>query len=422
LTILSLLDKIVSMDKPRYLEEPISDICFRTGKMAFVSGPRQCGKTTLAKHLLKVRGAGAYYNWDELAFRRLWATNPSAAILTVSHNTPLVIFDEIHKAKLWKRNLKGIFDTLKNPCDILVTGSARLNVYRKGSDSLLGRYYHFRLHPFSLAELIFQNKDQSEPDNLFKNLFARTIPVSARIKKSFEDLCTFGPFPEPLFAASKRTLNLWQRNRIERIVREDLRDISRLPELSQVEMLASLLPLRVANPLSIRSLSEDLEVSYTTVKRWLKYLEELYYLYLLLPYTKSLPRAIKKEPKLYLWDWSEVEDPGARFENVIASHLLKYCHYLTDTGYGKYELRYLRNKEKKEIDFLILKNEKPWFAVEAKLNEGTIPSENWGSFLKHIPCQYAIQVTHKPQVYKVIDFPTCKLLLVSADEFLSYLV
>lgn len=339
-----------------------------------------------------------------------------------SKHTPLIIIDEIHKAKLWKRNLKGVYDTLTQPCDIIVTGSARLNVYRKGSDSLLGRYYHFRLHPFSLAELIFEQQDQPVPENLFLDLLARKIPVTAKTEKYFEKLSAFGPFPEPLFAASKRTLNLWQRSRVERIIREDLRDISRLPELSQVEMLASLLPERVASPLSIQSLSEDLEVSYTTVKRWVKYLQELYYLYVLLPYTKSLPRAIKKEPKLYLWDWSEVAEPGARFENLIASHLLKYCHYLTDTGYGKYELRYLRNKEKKEIDFLILENGHPWFAVEAKLNEATAPSGNWESFLKHIPCKYAVQITQQKNVYKVIDLPTCKLLLISAQDFLGYLV
>src|SRR3989338_5371896 len=281
----------------RYIASDINAVCFAAGKMAFVSGPRQCGKTTMAKSLLKQRGVGAYYSWDEVKFRRQWTKDPSGILPKMEHDEkPLIVLDELHKAKLWKRNLKGLYDTDGEAYDILVTGSARLNVYRKGSDSLMGRYYNFRLHPFSVEKL----------DLLFK----------------------FGPFPEPLFSANQRTLNLLQRNRIEKIIREDMRDLSRLPELSQVEMLASLLPERASQPLSIKSLSEDIEVSYTTIKRWLNYLNELYYCYNLKPFMKSLPRAIKKEGKLYLWDWSEVNNPGARFENLIASHLLKYCDYL----------------------------------------------------------------------------------------------
>lgn len=421
LTILLLNAKMVIM-KERYLENILSEVCFLSGKMAFMSGARQCGKTTLAKRILKQYEAGRYYNWDEIKFRRLWTKDPGGIIPAAARGNarPLVVLDELHKAKSWKKNLKGVYDTLEMPCDILVTGSARLNVYRKGSDSLLGRYYHLRLHPFSLYEMLRRKHMIAAPD-LLPAVFDRSIKISARAREYLPLLLRFGPFPEPLLAGTDRTLNLWRRNRVERIIREDLRDLSRLPELSQVEMLASLLPERAANPLSITSLSEDLEVAYTTVRRWLQYLNELYYFFEVKPYSKSLSRSIKKEGKLYLWDWSEVENEASRFENLIALHLLKYCDYLTDTGVGDYELRYLRNKEKKEIDFLLLKNNKPWFPVEVKLNQAKL-SENWKVFLPQIKCPYALQVVNKPGVFEICELGKYKVLIISAEEFLRYLV
>lgn len=408
--------------KERYLENILNEVCFQSGKMAFMSGARQCGKTTLAKRILRQYKSGRYYNWDEIKFRRLWTKNPSGIIPPAAQEDarPLIVLDELHKAKSWKKNLKGVYDTLDMPCDILVTGSARLNVYRKGSDSLLGRYYHLRLHPFSLYEMLRRKPGIAAPD-LLPAVFDRSIQISAGAKDYLPLLLRFGPFPEPLLAGTDRTLNLWRRNRVERIIREDLRDLSRLPELSQVEMLASLLPERAANPLSITSLSEVLEVAYTTVRRWLQYLNELYYFFEVKPYSKSLSRSIKKEGKLYLWDWSEVENEASRFENLVALHLLKYCDYLTDSGEGDYELRYLRNKEKKEIDFLLLKNNRPWLPVEVKLNQEKL-SENWKVFLPHINCPYALQVVNKSNVFNIVELGEYKVLIISAEEFLRYLI
>lgn len=412
---------MVRMKKPRYIEQDIENICFSAKKMALISGPRQCGKTTMSKHMLQQRSYGHYYNWDELTFRKLWTKNPQQIIPKRTNNTtPLIILDEIHKAKLWKGNLKGIYDSLEIPCDILVTGSARLNSYREGSDSLLGRYYHFRLHPFSLAELLPQNSFIT-PDNLLDIIFDQQYTSSKATKECLEQLMHFGPFPEPFFAATTQTLNLWRRGRVEKIVREDLRDLSHLPELSQIEMLTTLLPERAANLLSIRSLGEDLEVAYTTIKRWLIYLNELYYLFTIKPYSRLLQRSLKKTSKLYLWDWSEIDAESARFENLVASHLLKYCHYLTDTGVGNFELHYLRNKEQQEIDFLIVKDKKPWLPVEVKLNDEHL-SVNWKSFMTILPCAKGIQLTKKPNIYKKITQNYGEILIISADIFLALLI
>ncbi|MDF1759420.1 MAG: ATP-binding protein [Coxiellaceae bacterium] len=410
------------MIKKRYLQSYIESICFPLHKMAFIAGPRQAGKTVLSKQLLKARGVGAYYNWDALAFRKQWAQDPSSIIPhEKSAKTPIIILDEIHKAKKWKQNLKGVFDTLERECDLIVTGSTKLNAYRKGSDSLMGRYFYFRLHPFSLAELATRRKGIILPEALWGHCINDTGAVSDKVKATFKLLDTFGPFPEPLLAANKAHLNLWQRGRIEKIVREDIRDLSRTLELSQIEMLVSLLPDRVANPLSLQSLAEDLEVAYTTVKRWITYLYELYYCYVLKPYAKSTSRSIKKEGKLYLWDWSEIKNEGVRFENLIAGHLLKYCQFLTDTGEGLYELRYWRNRQRKEIDFMITKDGEPCLPIEVKLSDQQ-PSANWPILLKQIPIKHGIQIVKKSGVYKLVKIGGYEVLVISADRFLGCLV
>lgn len=415
------------MVRIRYLTETVETLCFSSHKLAFISGPRQCGKTTWSKALLKTRGIGSYFNWDEKNFRKAWTKDPSAAVVAgimpkLNDLVPIVVLDEIHKAKGWKRDLKGIFDTLEEPVDILVTGSAKLDVYRRGSDSLLGRYHHFRLHPFSLSELTNMPRSVSSED-LLSILFENSQSViSTKEDLDYLDaLWHFGPFPEPLFKGEKRFLNLWQRERVERLVREDLRDISRIQELSQIEMLVSLLPERASGVLSINALREDLEVAYATMRSWLQYLKQVYYLFELKPYSQSIPRALKKEGKIYLWDWREVEEEGPRFENMIASHLLKYSHFLTDTGEASVDLCYLKNKEKQEIDFLLVKNKKPWIPIEVKLSQDT-PSPHWNFYFKNLPCKKGLQIIKKPGVKKHVMVGSGEVLIISAEYILPLLV
>lgn len=216
-----------------------------------------------------------------------------------------------------------------------------------------------------------------------------------------DQLMTFGGFPEPFFAQDHKIANIWRKDRVEKVIREDLRDLSKLPELSQVEMLASLLPTKVGSPLSFTSLREDLEVSHGTVTRWMNYLGELYYHFSLRPWAKSVARSLKKEPKIYLFDWTEVEESGLRFENLTASHLLKACHYWTDTGEGNFELFYLRNKEQQEVDFLIVKNQKPWLAIEAKLSDSNFNTKTFEKFQRALKCPF-IQVIGQPGVWRKI--------------------
>lgn len=406
--------------RKRYLTEAVRSIAFADHKMAFISGPRQCGKTTLAKMLLKKTSVGRYYNWDDIEFRRLWVKNPKMAMPDRNGSeVPLIVFDEIHKAKGWKRALKGLFDTLKNPADILVIGSARLNIYKKGGDSLLGRYYHFRLHPFSLAELL--GNSPNLPDNFIAQVFQGVDRPCNEAREYLKDLMLFGGFPEQVLKRDAKKARLWRQNRVEMIIREDLRDLSRIPELSQIEMLASLLPERVGSPLSINSLREDLEVNFDTVKRWLLLLADLYYLFRIQPYSRSVKRSLKKESKLYLWDYSEVDSKGARLENLIACHLLKACHYWTDTGEGLFELCYLRNKEKQEIDFLITRDKAPWLPIEVK-SQKKQPTPAWKKFLPMLPCNQGLQLVLPDGVYENYEMVGGNVVVTSVANVLSKLV
>jgi predicted AAA+ superfamily ATPase len=328
----------------RYLRSSVAEALKK--KMVLIGGPRQVGKTTFALGFL---GPGAeaahpaYLNWDHPS------VPPRLRRAELPPGEPLLLLDEIHKYARWRNLLKGIYDTEKSRRRIIVTGSARLDYYRKGGDSLAGRYRYFRLHPFSLREL------------------------SARPSRSDLDaLLRFGGFPEPLFAQNEAEHRIWRRDRVSRVVREDLRDLEQVREISLIEHLVDLLPSKVGSPLSVKSLREDLQIDHKTAERWLQILENLYVCFRVPPYGAPRVRAVKKERKLYLWDWSEVAESGPRFENLLACQLLKYCHWVEDTEGHAMELRYLRDTDRREVDFVVLRNGKPLFAVECKSGEAGV--------------------------------------------------
>jgi hypothetical protein len=340
---------------PRYLEGTIrADL---GTKMALVAGPRQVGKTTLARRILADAGDGLYLNWDNRDDRReiRAARWPSGAAL--------VVLDELHKWRGWKGWLKGEFDRHHERLRFLVTGSARLDVYRRGGDSLQGRYHHYRLHPFSLAEIQLGGKPRELPEPFAELPIPRhgNAEVLARLMER-------GGFPEPFLSGSPRARRRWQKEHLERFFREDVRDLEAVRELSSLQILADLLPERVGSPLSVNALREDLEASHRGVSHWLDVLERLYHVFRLRPFATTRVRSLRKMPKAYLWDWSQIEERGPRFENLVAQHLLKFCHLLEDHGGYPAELWYLRDRTGKELDFLVTVKRKPWFAVEAKVS------------------------------------------------------
>ncbi|MBM4253423.1 MAG: ATP-binding protein [Deltaproteobacteria bacterium] len=416
----------MSLLEERYLSNIISKMAFGFGKMAFVAGPRQVGKTTLAKDLLAKRGAGKYGTWDDKDFRKLWHKGPASLRTFLQSNggtttkKPIAILDEIHKDRRWKGNLKGFYDLYGTSFDVIVTGSARLNIYRRGGDSLLGRYFPFRLHPLSQAEILGKRAD--EPTSFIESIMSPSPPaLQAGSVTKFERLLKFGGFPDPYLNQNDQFSALWRSGRLEKIIHEDLRDLSRLPELSQVEALALLMPDRIGSPLSVQSLREELEVAYDTVKRWLNYLENLYFHFTIRPFTTRVARSLKKEPKIYLYDWSEVEDHGARFENLVASHLLKACDYWSDCGRGQWDLRYLRDKDKFEVDFLLTNKNKPVVSFECKYSDDRFDPSVL-KFAGQIGITNHIQIVAKPGIWQRREIDGLNILIASADAVLSLLV
>ena len=206
-----------------------------------------------------------------------------------------------------------------------------------------------------------------------------------------ETLMRFGGFPEPLLAGETRLWRRWQRERLARVVYEDLRDLENVRQVALVELLVEALPERVGSPLSIRSLSEDLQVAHETVARWLGILENLYVCFRIPPFGAPRIRAVKKENKLYLWDWSQTPGKGERFENLVACHLLKYCHHLEDTEGHRMELRFIRDTDRREVNFVVIRDGDPLFAVECKSGEKS-PSPAIRYFRERTPIAHFYQV------------------------------
>jgi len=317
-------------------------------KIVILSGPRQVGKTTLAKSLFPE--TSEYFNMDNAEHRLLIRKQ------AWRRDCDLVIFDELHKIKKWKSWIKGIYDTMGVRPRLLVTGSARLEVFRKGGDSLAGRFYHYRLHPFSVAEL----KNSDSPDGALNNIMR------------------FGGFPEPFLAGSEEEAGRWRRSHIDRILFEDLFDIALIRDVRGMETLVELLRQSVGSMVSFESLGRNLQVSAHTVRHWVNILENLYIIFVVSPYSRNIARSLLKQPKIYFFDTGFVkDDSAARFENAAACALLKRLHFLEDVHGEKCSLHYLRDKEKREVDFLTVRNGRPERLIEAKM------SKEDASSLKH---------------------------------------
>ncbi len=328
----------------RYIASHILDDLRK--KMVFVGGPRQVGKTTLAKAILaKNFPAGIYLNWDydedrQDILQKRW-----------SDENDLLIFDELHKFPRWKSWIKGIYDVSHEIHSFLITGSARLDIYRRGGDSLMGRYHYWRLHPFTLDE----------------------IPNGFSSKDAFNRLMTVGGFPEPFLDGDEREARRWRRERFDRVIREDVRDLESVRNIQLLSMFLDLLRHRVGGLVRLSNIASDIQISPKTAKSWLEVLERMYLVFSVRPYTKSLPRAVLKPPKVYFFDNGDVlGDEGVRFENLVATSLLKRLHFLEDRDGYCYELRYIRDKEGREVDFAVIKDGHLEELIEAKYSDDSI--------------------------------------------------
>lgn len=355
-------------------------------KIVFLSGPRQVGKTTLSKNL---NLSHTYLNFDSLRDRQIIKSEEWA------RDVDLVIFDELHKMKNWKSWIKGIYDTEGLPPSLLVTGSARLETYKKTGDSLAGRYFPYRLHPLSVKEVCTYM--EMKADDVIRQMML------------------LGGFPEPFLKGSEIFAKRWRKSHLDTIIREDLLDLEKVRDIKSIELLIDLLRTRVASTVSYSSLAEDLQVSTPTVKHWLSILESLYVVFAVRPYHKNIARSILKETKYYFYDTGAVVgDTGAKLENLAACAFLKELHFLEDTTGSRVALHYLRDKEKREVDFLLLADDKPFYLVEVKVSDDAF-SPSLFRYHNFFPSAKAVQMVlnlRKPKTKKDVE-------MISAANFLE---
>jgi len=392
-------------------------------KMIFLSGPRQIGKTTFIKnHIEKIQQANLYYNWDDPFVFQNYTRNPHflKSVISLQNSKPLIAFDEIHKHKNWKNILKGLYDIHHHEAQFIITGSARLDFFRQSGDSLVGRYFLFRMFPLGLSESMGQMENIVEDDLYFSG--KATSRFLSHLKEmnrkenieTFELLLRFSGFPEPFLKSSQRFSNKWRNDYKSLLISEDLRDMTQINDIKGVEQLMLLLPERIASPLSINSVQEDLHVTHKTVSRWIEGLKKIYLIFSIMPWSHNIRKALKKETKIYFFDWTHITDKGAKFENMLAVSLMRLVYFWNEVGYANYELRYIRNTQKKEVDFLIVKDNQPYTLIEAKLGQ-TKPSKAGIYFQKLLNIPFFQIVTD----YNDIEMYPNQTYIIGAPLFFS---
>ena len=399
---------------------------FLHGRMSFICGPRQIGKTTLAQHHLeRLNQIENYHNWDSIALRQQFASNPFFFIENISlplssgqkipiKKRPWVIFDEIHKYPQWKSILKGYFDEFKNQVNFVITGSARLDYFRRSGDSLVGRDFLFKLHPLHPHDLTGTrlNREDAWHPKL-------PMPSFDKVDMPFKDavalLYDLTGFPEPLSIGTRDFYERWKNNHISLITGEDIRDLTRITNIEKLQTLLFLLPERVGSPLSLNSLKGILGCAHASVQNWLEALKTVYLAFDVAPYTAQLARSVRKERKYYLWDWGLLDNQGKRFENFVAVQLQRAVSAWTEWGKGNYQLMYVRTKDGREVDFVITENNKPYILVECKKTD-KFPAANLRYFKERIKVSLAFQVIETSGYLKQVDRG---IFIIGLDRFLA---
>ena len=385
--------------------------------MVFLAGPRQAGKTTFARMVSSTFANSVYFNWDLVTNKRLLVEKPTffEEVNRKDSSTPLVIFDEIHKYKRWKNYLKGVYDEFSGRYKFLVLGSGRLNVFQKGGDSLAGRYFLFTLWPLTLGELGGHRRP-------FKEFIKNPLEIedSGKSLESVWDLLSrVGGFPEPYLSGKETFYRKWSQGYGQQLIREDIRNMTAIKDVDSMEVLFSLLSSRIGSPLSMASLSRDVQVSFNSIRDWLNIFESFFLVFRIPSWGKRISRAITKEKKLYLYDYAHISNEARKFENMVAFELWRAVSNWNDLGLGDFGLHYVRNKEKEEVDFLITNDNDPILLVEVKLSEAT-PAKSLLKFQSALNVP-AIQLVNKPYIHKRVTNHGHQILITTASRWLATL-
>jgi uncharacterized protein len=386
-------------------------------QMIFIAGPRQAGKTTFTKILAETYTNWIYFNWDIIDEKRKLLENPFfyENLNRQDDSKPLLIFDELHKYAHWKNYLKSAFDRDHENYKFIVSGSGRLNLYQKGGDSLAGRYLLFHLWPFTVAEL-------SNVNLSFEIFFNNLTKIPEKTNHSsaiWDNLKHYSGFPDPYIAQDKKFYNIWSNTYKKQLIREDIRDLTAIRSIENIEILFSLLPSRVGSLISMANLSQDIQVSFDSIKNWLELFENFFLIFRLSPWSKKISRAITKEKKVYLFDYAGLDSDAVKFENMVALELFRAVSNWNNLGYGNFNLNFVRNREKEEVDFLISNNNTPLLLIETKLSDDN-PAKSLIKFQNMLDIP-AVQVVDRPGVCKKISNKKNKILIISADHWLPIL-
>lgn len=364
------------MSHTRYLTQEIRLLCEK--KLILLSGPRQVGKTTLAKSLFDEY---SYYNYDIKEDFRIFSKNEW------DRSAKFLIFDELHKMRKWKSWLKGIVDDGRK-ARIMVTGSARMDTVKKAGDSLAGRYFSLRLNPLDLKEL-----------NALEKKSSKSIAPES-LEENYQKLLQFSGFPEPYFEASDVFYGLWKRTHMDIILRQDMLTLENVRDIDAIENLVQLLSERVGSTISMSSLAKDLGRDDKTVAKWIQILESLFVVFKVTPYAKNIALGIKKATKIYFYDLARVQgDESQKLENLVALSLKKEIEFLQDTQGLEQSLHFTRDRNHREIDFLIHRKKSKSILIEVKMSDEE-PSKNFSVFEKYFPeCEKIQLVRHLRREY-----------------------
>ena len=377
--------KIVRMLRKQY-NHILKDL---QSKMVLLAGPRQVGKTWIAKEICKEFKRSIYLNYDNLSDKKIikQASWPE--------NTELIVFDELHKMHKWKNYLKGVYDTKSNHLHLLVTGSARLDIMRRVGDSLAGRYFLHHLLPFSPAELHGESG----------------------LATAIDRFIVRGGFPEPFLADSDVDANRWRQQYIDSLLRTDIFDLNNIQNLRAIQLVFDLLRSRVGSPISYTSIAEDVGIAPNTVKKYISIFEALFIVFRVTPYARDIARSLAKEPKIYFFDNGLVKgDDGAKFENLIALCLLKHVYAKIDYLGESWGLHCLRTKDGREVDFALVKDNKITSMLEVKVRDGE-PSKSlvWFHEKYNFPAAQIVKELRLEHKVRNINIRRASLFLQELD-------
>ena len=384
-------------------------------KPIFIIGPRQVGKTTFALQLSKNYSESKYLNYDvngEIIIKDPFFYE---SVNRKNGEKPLIILDEIHKYSNWKLYIKKIYDRDHDDYNFLITGSGRLDIYQKGGDALIGRYEKTYMFPLTMSEF---GKRRTLKNFITDPLKGFDINSSKESRNIINNLLDFSPFPEPFIRSSKAFYKRWENSSLSKIIRQDIRDAANILNIDKMDKLMKLIPESICSTINYSNYSKLLNVSPNTIKKWIETFSSFFILFSIMPYNK-ISRAIRKDKKYYFFNYTYVKDKGKRFENFVALELHRFVTYWNMLGEGDFDLRYIRNKEREEVDFLLLKDGKPFLMVEAKVGNERV-SKSIYKFQRNLNIP-AVVIILKENIHKVYKNDLNKILMISADTYLSSL-